>query len=85
MHLYAAIGVGLLMAALLFKLFFDDFADFIECLKYWFLGKWISFFQGELEEYRWDTFKLVIWILLSGLCGLSAYFQLPKWFPKLFA
>jgi hypothetical protein len=85
MHLYAAIGVGLLMAALLFKLFFADFADFVECLKYWFWGKWISFFQGELEEYSCDTFKLMIWILLSGLCGLSAYFQPLKWFPKLFA
>jgi hypothetical protein len=85
MHLYAAIGIGLLAAALLFKPFFDDFADFVECLKYWFLGKWIAFFQGELEEYNWVTFKLVIWILLSGLFGLSAYFQLPKWFPKLFA
>lgn len=85
MHLYTAIGVGLLMAVLLFKFFFDDFAGFVECLKYWFQGKWISFFQGEYEEYRWDTFKVMIWILLSGVCGLSAYFQLPKWFPELFA
>jgi hypothetical protein len=84
MHLYAAIGIGLLMAALLFKPFFGDLAGFVECLKYWFMGKWISLFQGELEDYQWDTLKLFLWLIISGLAGLSAYFQLPKWFPKLF-
>jgi hypothetical protein len=82
MLIYASIGVGLLTAAILFKIIFEDMDDFIECIKYWLQGDFISLLRGEREEYRWDTLKLIVWIVISAAGGACAYFQLPKWFPK---
>jgi hypothetical protein len=84
MIIYASIGLALLIALLLFKPFFGDLDGFVECLKYWIQGNFISMFRGELDEYRWDTLKLWVWVLLSAGCGFSGYYQLPKWVPKLF-
>ncbi len=84
MLIYASIGVGLLIAAIIFKIIFDDTDDFIECIKYWGQGDFISLLRGEREEYRWDTLKLLVWIAISAAGGICAYYQLPKWFPKLF-
>ena len=72
---------GLFTAAILFKVIFEDIDDFIECLKYWLQGDFSSSLRGEREECRWDTPKLIVWIVLSA-GGACAYYQLPKWFPK---
>jgi hypothetical protein len=58
---------------LLGRLFFDDWADFLECVRFWFTPDWISLFRGEWGEDRWDTFKLAIFLLLCALTVFSEY------------
>jgi len=83
MLIYASIGVGLFVALILFKIVFEDFDDFIDCIKFWLQGDFISMLTGEREEYRWDTLRIFLWIAISGAGGVCAYFQLPKWFRVL--
>ena len=62
-----AIGIALLMAVLLFRLFFSDLPDFVECLSRLSAGTW----------------KVVAWTTLALVMGIAAYFTLPRHFPKL--
>jgi hypothetical protein len=82
---YAATGVGVLVAILFFKLFFTDFSGFWECVRYWLRPDIISLFRGEWDEDRWAELKLFIWAALSVGCGVLSYYQLPGWFPSMFA
>jgi hypothetical protein len=79
-----ACGMGLLIAFLFFKLFFEDWSDFWECVKFWFTPDWISMLRGEWLDDRWNTMKLFVWIGLLVGSTFFAYYQLPDWFPNLF-
>lgn len=46
----ASILAGALMAWLLFKIFFDDFEDLMECVRYWLTPDIVSAFRGEWTE-----------------------------------
>jgi hypothetical protein len=81
---WAAIGVGVFVSVLFFKLIFGDFEGFIECVRYWFQPDFISAVRGEWTEDKWGTLKLFIWIALSVGCGILAYHQLPGWLPVVF-
>jgi hypothetical protein len=62
-----AVGVALVMAALLLRLFFRSLPDLMEAL-----------FRPSSE-----TLKLVVGVGLAVVIGFSAYYKLPKHFPKL--
>jgi hypothetical protein len=80
---YAAIGIGLLVALLYFKLIFGDRGGFKQDVendaKIPLLDKDYDFVDS-----RWSHNKILIWILLSAGSGVLAYHQLPGWFPNLF-
>ena len=67
MVFWISIGIGLVMAVLLLRLFFGTVPDMLEAL------------------YRPSaaTLKLVIGVALAVVMGFSAYYKLPKHFPKL--
>ena len=77
---YAAIGVGVFMAAFLFKLFFQDFTDFRDCVR----PDIISWVKGESVEDAWSEMKLFVWAALATGSGILAYHQLPGGFPGFF-
>ena len=88
---YASIGVGLLVAFLYFKIFFQDADQFEEDAKntarleymrrsLLFPFSWLV----DRTDYQWSELKIIIWIGLSVVCGVLAYYQLPEWFPNVF-
>ena len=85
---WAAIGVGVFVAVLFFKLMFGDFEGFIECMRYWFqrgsITDVFSAVRGDSTERQWGSLKFFIWIALSVGCGILAYYQLPGWLPGAF-
>jgi hypothetical protein len=71
---YFALGIGLIVAAFYFQLFFrkrDGFNDLPEDLK-----------QG--PDFQWRKLKILMWIFISAGSGMLAYYQLPDWFPNFF-
>lgn len=85
MLLYLSLAAGLLMAVALFRLFFEDFHDFIECVRFWFQPDIISLLRNEWQEDMWGTMKLIIWFGLSLVMGCAAFYKLPHIFPSLAA
>jgi hypothetical protein len=87
---YASVGVGLAVAFLYFRLFFKDLSGFAEDSKnvtrLWPLGGLLLLFRPDAyDECQWSRLKLLIWLGLSVGCGVLAYYQLPVWFPRIFA
>jgi hypothetical protein len=77
---YASVGVGLIVAALYFKIFYKDFAGFRESISSigdseWWWWSWLL---------DWEMLKLIIWLLISVGAGFLAFHQLPGWFPHWF-
>jgi hypothetical protein len=83
-QVWAAIGVGVFIAALFFKLIFGDFQGFVEGVRYWLQTILYSAVRGEWTEKEWGALKLFVWIALSVGCGLLAYYQIPHWLPGFF-
>ena len=75
---YAAICVGLLIALILFKLFFKNMAGIFHSI-----GFSISS-SGELGQDKTSRIKLLFALLLPPLCAYGAYMFFPKWFPTIF-
>jgi hypothetical protein len=78
---YAAMGVGLLVAFLYFRIFFRDVSGFEEDID---KSEKIPIVDKDYVESKWSGNKIMIWIFLSVGCGIAAYYQLPAWFPHLF-
>jgi hypothetical protein len=83
MLLWISIGATVLMAAALFRLFFKDFSDFVECLRYYFQPNFISWFRGEWKEDWWASLKLGVWMTLSIVMGVATMYKLPHFLPSL--
>ncbi len=66
------------MAALLFKIFFDGFGEFLECLRFWFTPEIVSIFRGEWNEDLWAEMKLFIYVGLSVGVGFLTNFSLHR-------
>jgi len=81
---YISIGLSVLTAVLLFRMFFDDAADFFDCLCLAVQPDIMSIFRGQWVESHWAGTKLAIWIGLSAFSGFVAYSELPKWIPGVF-
>jgi hypothetical protein len=80
MIIAASIAVALLVAWLLFRVFFDDFADFVESIGYWFTPDIISLFRGEWAEDQWASMKLFLYGALCIGSGFATSFGLHKLF-----
>lgn len=76
---YAAICVGLLVALILFRLFFKNFAGIFHSI-----GFSISS-SGELGQDKTSRIKLLFALLLPPASAYAAYIFLPKWFPTIFS
>lgn len=71
---YATAGVGILVAAAFFPIFFDGLAGF-----------WEDFTEyGGYRQWSWGNLKIVAWVMLAGLSAWSAHGKLPQWFPNFF-
>ncbi len=68
-----SIAAGLFTAALLFKVFFKDKDDFIECVKFWLTPDIISAFRGEYFDDYWAECKLLIWGGISAAISYGSY------------
>jgi hypothetical protein len=79
---WAAIGFGLFVAFLYFRIFFRDVSGFEEDVDK--SGK-IPIVDKDYDyvESKWSGNKIWIWILLSVGSGIAAYYQLPELFPRL--
>ncbi|MDD5348887.1 MAG: hypothetical protein PHQ12_01630 [Chthoniobacteraceae bacterium] len=80
MILAVSIGAGLLVAALLFRVFFDDWGGFWECVRYYLTPDVISLFRGEWGADQWATMKLGIYTALSVGSGYLAFVKLHQLF-----
>ena len=74
---YSAIGVGLFIAALYFKIVFGSFRGFADSIDG--LGRF-----GLWGFLNWEALKLMIWVALAVGSGWIAYHQLPAVFPDWF-
>ena len=80
---YVAIGVGLVIAVLYFRVFFRDRSGFATDVSNAAKNPYTDR-SFDYVDARWSRGKIWIWILLSIGCGILAYHQLPQWFPGVF-
>ena len=78
MILTLSIAVGAVMAVALFRLFFKDFSDFIECVRFYFQPNIISVFRGEWAEDWWGSTKLGVWLAISIGMGFVAHYKFEQ-------
>jgi hypothetical protein len=83
MVLVVSVVVAVLMAGLLYRLFFKDFGDFVECVRFYFQPDIISMFRGELVDDWWGSTKFVVWLLISLGMGAATFYKLPQLLPGL--
>src|SRR4029077_7662039 len=81
---YASIGVGLLVALILFRMFFKHVPGFIHCVGF-------SVSTGKNPEVAAEPslgsssrLKLLLGTLLPPASSYAAYMLLPKYFPNIF-
>ena len=63
-----------IFACLLFHLFFHDWADYLEALRYIFQPNWLSLFRGEYMRDVWMSFKASLFHLLILATGILVFF-----------
>ena len=64
---------GVLTLALLFRLFFRDFEEFGEAIRFWFTPEIVSIFRGEWSQDWFAELKLTVWLALGGIVGFAIY------------
>lgn len=69
----AAIAVGLLVARLLFPLFFDDGEEFYECICRSFTPGLLSLLRGELLDDLTKSIRLNLYFTVAGLAGVVTH------------
>jgi len=69
---------GVTALFLSFKIFFDDFDEFVNCLRFWFQPDIISIFRGESFDDFWREIKLLVWAALGAASGYAVYTGLVK-------
>ncbi len=79
METLLSIIVGLATLKFSFKIFFNDFDDFMACVKFWFTPDIVSVFRGEFEHDWWGELKLFVWLAFGVLVGYAAHqFLIPS-------
>jgi hypothetical protein len=80
---YVAIGVGIIVAVLYFRLFFRDVSGFKDDINN--AGKIPKLHRDyDRIDAKWSNGKIMFWIILSVGSGVLAYHQLPDWLPQWF-
>jgi hypothetical protein len=74
--------VGIAVAGLFFKPFFNTREEFIDCLKFWLTPDIISMFRGEYWDDWWAEAKLGLWLSVAALSGFATYFGLMQLFGQ---
>lgn len=80
MILVLSIAFGFLVATLLFRAFFEDWAGFWECVRYYLTPDILSLFRGEYGADVWASLKLGVYTFLSAGSGYLAFVKLHEWF-----
>jgi len=80
---YASIGVGLLVAFLLFKILFRDVSGYVDDNDTAFKVPIVNADYDYVDS-RWSRGKIWVWLFVSIGMGIAAYYQLPDWFPHAF-
>lgn len=75
--------VAVITGALLFRVFFKDFADFVECLRFYFQPDFISLLRGEFLKDLWGSTKFAVWVAIPLIMGLVTFCAMAQWFPSL--
>jgi hypothetical protein len=78
MMLVLSIGVGVLLLVVFFKVFFHDWDDFGECVRYVMTPNWLSAFRGEWNEDQWAELKFLAYIALAAGGACLTYFGLQR-------
>jgi hypothetical protein len=75
---YAAISIGLLLALVLYKLFFKDMGGLFHSIGFSVSSK------GELGQDKSSRYKLFFALIIPPAAAYGAYIMLPKWLPTVF-
>lgn len=78
MIIFVSIVVGVLMAIILFRLFFDDLSDFVDCLRLCFTPEIISALRGEWQESLWAYAKLLVYCGICAGGGFLTFYNLTR-------
>jgi hypothetical protein len=79
MIILASIVAALFSLYITFSLFFKDWDDFWECVRYYFTPDIVSAFRGEWMEDWWGSLKLGVYLLVAGASGTGTFFGLHRW------
>ena len=71
-----AVLIALITAAVLYVLLFEDWDEFLECVKFCFTPEIISALRGKDWEDVWAETKILLWLGISVTAGVSAYIWL---------
>jgi hypothetical protein len=80
---YASIAVGVLVALILFRLFFKNLAGFVHAIGF-SLGSQPTGAPTQPGQSRASRLKLLLGTLVPAGTGYAAYMFLPRWFPAFF-
>jgi hypothetical protein len=81
---YAAISAGLLLALILFRMFFKDLPGFVHSIGFSISSNPRSGAAGQAAQTKGSRVKLLLALALPVAAGYAAYVYLPKLFPTVF-
>ena len=67
-----AVLIGLITATVLYILLFEDWDECLECVQFWFTPEIISALRGKYWEDVWAETKILLWLGISVMAGVSA-------------
>ncbi len=76
--LIPAMIVALGVARVIFRLFFEDSAEFWECVRFSLTPDLFSLFRGEWLEDIVKSFKLSLYTSFIGIAGVATYFGIEN-------
>lgn len=83
-HLLAIlIVVGIPMYWGLWKIIFEDWDDFVECLYFWITPRWLDWIRGQLFEDTWANLKLLAFVGLCCSFVFLEYSAFSHFYPNL--
>jgi len=81
---YSAIGVGLVVALILFKVFFKDFPGLFHCIGYSISSQPNGAAAGQATPTAGSRIKLLFGLALPIGAAYASYVYLPRLFPTVF-
>jgi hypothetical protein len=81
---YTAIGIGLVVAVILFRMFFKNVSGVFHCIGFSFGASGNPAVAAEPGLSTNSRLKLVVAALVPPAIAFAAYFLLPNFFPTMF-